>query len=355
MRPQWKGEAAEAKSGGVGRGKPLPREATIRVFPSKLFMDFQKPKDPRPENRETPSEQVAKATVQQQGALWMFGIIAGASVLFGVLQIRQNLKAPFIPKADTNENTSISLSNNDLNKLSDLQNKDTDADGLSDYDELYSYDTSPYLQDSDSDGLKDKEELQSGGNPNCPEGELCSEPTETNNTNKSADTNSGTTSGADNTGDDSASTLATAPVPPATIRQILKNAGAPAEAVDGLDDNELIKLYNETVKQTGLSVDSSGNATNGNGNTNAELSSPEQAALLYDDLQGGSNPLDSLNSAGTQDLQKLQNLTAPEIRALLVKIGGDEKLISSIDDATIKAIFLQAITQFSETGASASN
>lgn len=51
--------------------------------------------------------------------------------------------------------------------------KDTDRDGLSDYDELKVYGTSPYIEDSDSDGLNDKTEIDRGSNPSCPEGREC--------------------------------------------------------------------------------------------------------------------------------------------------------------------------------------
>lgn len=51
--------------------------------------------------------------------------------------------------------------------------KDTDQDGLSDYDELYVYKTSPYLTDSDSDGFDDKTETFSNNDPNCPTGKTC--------------------------------------------------------------------------------------------------------------------------------------------------------------------------------------
>src|SRR3989344_3458461 len=49
----------------------------------------------------------------------------------------------------------------------ELSVKDTDGDGLNDYDELYIYKTSPYLEDSDSDGVSDSAEIQKGTNPNC--------------------------------------------------------------------------------------------------------------------------------------------------------------------------------------------
>jgi len=54
-----------------------------------------------------------------------------------------------------------------------LKTKDTDGDGLSDYDELYVYKTSPYLKDSDSDGIDDKTEVFGGTDPNCPTGKEC--------------------------------------------------------------------------------------------------------------------------------------------------------------------------------------
>lgn len=54
-----------------------------------------------------------------------------------------------------------------------LKNKDSDGDGLSDWDELNYYNTSPYLEDSDSDGINDKKEIEIGDDPNCPAGKNC--------------------------------------------------------------------------------------------------------------------------------------------------------------------------------------
>jgi hypothetical protein len=55
------------------------------------------------------------------------------------------------------------------------RSRDTDGDGLSDYDELYILETSPYLSDSDSDGRDDQTELSEGGDPLCPQGKECGE------------------------------------------------------------------------------------------------------------------------------------------------------------------------------------
>lgn len=43
---------------------------------------------------------------------------------------------------------------------------DTDGDGLTDYDELYVYRTSPYLKDTDGDGYPDNIEVAGTSNPN---------------------------------------------------------------------------------------------------------------------------------------------------------------------------------------------
>lgn len=47
-----------------------------------------------------------------------------------------------------------------------LQGLDTDADGLADYEELYSMYTSPFLTDTDKDGVSDYGESLSGSDPN---------------------------------------------------------------------------------------------------------------------------------------------------------------------------------------------
>ncbi len=55
-----------------------------------------------------------------------------------------------------------------------LRKTDTDGDGLSDYDEIMIYHSSPYIRDTDSDGIPDGEEVRRGTSPVCPEGKDCS-------------------------------------------------------------------------------------------------------------------------------------------------------------------------------------
>ncbi|KKR07678.1 MAG: Ig domain-containing protein [Parcubacteria group bacterium GW2011_GWC2_39_14] len=54
-----------------------------------------------------------------------------------------------------------------------LKQRDTDVDGINDFEELYIYKTSPYLADTDSDGQTDIEEIKAGEDPTCPSGQNC--------------------------------------------------------------------------------------------------------------------------------------------------------------------------------------
>jgi len=51
-------------------------------------------------------------------------------------------------------------------------NRDSDGDGLSDGNEVKTYNTKPTVEDSDEDGLKDGEEITRGLNPNDPDTDL---------------------------------------------------------------------------------------------------------------------------------------------------------------------------------------
>ncbi len=106
-------------------------------------------------------------------ALLMFLGIGGG--VFGFRSFGANLMRPIqtqIAALYTGE-TFLTQEQQGAVALEESKKKDTDGDGLVDYDELYVYKTSPYVADTDSDGFDDKTETFSGNNPNCPMGKEC--------------------------------------------------------------------------------------------------------------------------------------------------------------------------------------
>jgi hypothetical protein len=128
-----------------------------------------------------------------------------------------------------------------------LRDQDSDQDGLSDYQELRVYGTSPFIADSDSDGKSDSQEVNEESDPNCPEGQDCGTPlllAPTVGSNSQAVVDQKIT---DLVSD------------PAEIRKLLKNGGADPELIDSLDDQSLqalasqaLEVYQEQVPQNNI-------------------------------------------------------------------------------------------------------
>jgi len=110
-----------------------------------------------------------KITSQQKIGFIFLLIFAVVTVSLGILQLRNSIYGPFVIRlSETNVVAKV-------DEEARLKQIDTDRDGISDYEELFIYETSPYLPDTDSDGKNDKEEIDGGKDPLCPEGQNCSE------------------------------------------------------------------------------------------------------------------------------------------------------------------------------------
>lgn len=239
-------------------------------------------------------------------------VIGGLTLVLGVFNIRQTIKASFFGDLGASD---ISLNQDEQDQLNSLHFKDTDADEVTDYDELYVYNTSPYLMDSDSDGTDDKTEIAEGTDPNCAGADCLqvrggNQTTATTNTpvitaNTPAVTNSTQTE--------------TSAAPSATeIRKVLLNAGVPQEVLDQTDDTTLIQLYKETLAETGSTSATANQAVDAN----------------YADL------LEDESITGTEDLE---NLTPTQIRELLISSGIDESVLNQVSDADLLVIYKQAL------------
>ena len=204
------------------------------------FPDFDANQAPEPLNK---NQKIAAAS------LAVFAILI---IVLWAAQLRNNIYGPF------NSSPSGNLAATEAtDQTQALKNKDTDGDGLSDYDELNVYLTSPYLADTDSDGLSDSAEIKNNTDPNCPQGRTCTSGLieETGGANNTA---SGTLNsllnqfGATNPTNPSASLNseqlnALKNIDAASLRQLLIQQGMPKETLDKISDADLLKSFQETL------------------------------------------------------------------------------------------------------------
>lgn len=217
----------------------------------------------------------------------LFSVVFGvgfAGFVIGGLFLYNSINAPFARVSNSNATDSLAISQDIVNEL---KNTDTDKDDLSDYDELFTNNTSPYLKDSDGDGASDGDEVKNGANPNCPEGRTCSIVAGTN-----GNSNSGGSPQI------------------AALRQALKESGAPASVIDAMSDDELYRQYQSAI---------SGSVASANGNSNV--------------------------NAGSVDVG---TLGASEVRSLLEANGIDAATLNTVDDATLMSIYQEAISNINQ-------
>ncbi len=166
----------------------------------------------------------------------LLAILGFGGLIFGFFYIRQNINnmASLRKKAGENQE--------DAATAMSLKLKDTDKDGISDYDEVYLYNTSPYLEDTDSDGDWDKNEIVSGEDPNCPKGKSCLE--------TPLSSSSGQTGAFQTTlPQEPSSDALQNPLENLSmdeVRGLLKNAGVDEDVLNKISDDELKALLEET-------------------------------------------------------------------------------------------------------------
>ncbi len=104
----------------------------------------------------------------------VFSIIVATgciALLLGGFYLVRHISSPFF--IEYSGEMYLSQEQQDALLLQEQQNKDTDSDGLTDYDELYVHGSSPYLMDTDGDGYTDPTEISNGTNPACALGSDC--------------------------------------------------------------------------------------------------------------------------------------------------------------------------------------
>ncbi len=168
-------------------------------------------------------------------------ILAAAGVLVlaaGFWSISYKIRSPFFLRA-VNQNLL------GADAVPDMA-KDTDGDGVTDWEEENIYHTSPYLADTDSDGISDSEEIKNGTDPNCAEGKVCGVSDALTPPPAAAIANPPAAVEAPGVAPSAAiPTNLTA----SQVRDLLKQAGMSDADLKKLDDKAIMEIYNEALKE----------------------------------------------------------------------------------------------------------
>lgn len=236
----------------------------------------------------------ARPSAQDRGLLkWhnqlLLGFVGLLALGLGIWQIKTSLSLPFGSSESTQGTPDTTVT---ANKADDeaLRQRDTDGDGLSDYDEQYLYKTSAYLKDSDSDGFDDKTEVTSGNDPLCPPNQECNKPSP-----------SGTQPVAEQTPPD---------LNAAQIRELLKKNGVSEVELTRYTDEQLVALYRELAGNSATPKSTAGSSST--------TLTPEQRDAL-------------------------SKLKGNELRQFLIRGGADAQQLKSLDDATLEALVKEMI------------
>lgn len=232
-------------------------------------MDEYKDNDLREEEKFNPNQDLGQNLGKNQKiAVGVLAVSAFLIIILWTMQLKNSINGPFTYNPGNSSQTDSASS--DANNAEALKTKDTDGDGLTDWDELSIYQTSPYLEDSDSDGVIDKDEINKGTDPNCPEGRTCSSSADITDTSGVNNINAGAVIGEDTTSSNpvapsglnlDVNNTTGSPSPTqediqktlsgqsdaSTLRKMLLDSGVTAEDLSQISDEDLMASYNEVL------------------------------------------------------------------------------------------------------------
>ena len=249
-------------------------------------------------------------TPQQKLFVFFLVVISVTAVVLGYLQFKRTLDEPFlseyikIRRAELQQRYNPEEISDDQvseqQRIIALQNKDSDLDGLTDYSEIYIYQTNAYLEDTDLDGISDKDEVIAGTDPSCAEGEDCTVQE----------------GGA-----------------PATSGQTQSGSGNQLGNIDiGASSPEELQQLQERVFSGEISLDELG------------INNPALQQFLDQYAKLNPDSADTLTDEERAAIEsELGSLSADEIRAQLTALGVDSELLAQFDDETLVETFSQTL------------
>lgn len=184
-------------------------------------------------------------------AYGFIGALGVTAFFLGVFRISSIIREPGERTAQQRQQVVDRVETANKAAEEQMRIQDTDQDGLTDFNELNLYGTSPYLPDTDSDGFSDKQEIDTGNDPNCPVGQNCRSVPAVDD-NPVIDENGVVI---DNFGDLLVEPLPeTAPAVDLTdlsveeVRELMLQSGEISQAqLDEIDDETLMQIYQEVI------------------------------------------------------------------------------------------------------------
>ena len=264
------------------------------------------------ESKNTPLKIVRSGSFNQKSfdrrhnvSLVVISVIGVAIIALGFWQISSSLKVPLpdVPGGQILPPSQAEVEDLSAKTPQELKKVDTDEDGLSDFDEIWVYATSPYLADSDSDGISDYDEIMDRTDPGCSEGQTCFTSTEGAELieNTQVETSPNTAEGKKKPLDVTAEEL----------RSVLVQSGQfTKEQIDQVTDEELMSVYNQTLAD------------------NPDLKNSEAS-----------------ESESSSAVEQLSQVSASEVRQLLISQGMDESILNQFDDQALMTLYKEALAE----------
>ena len=175
-------------------------------------------------------------------AVILLSTIAVAILITWFWQFNSRINNPFNPTPDEK---SLAAANKEIDAAAE-RTRDTDHDGLSDFEETNNYQTSPFLEDTDGDGINDGQEIALGKDPLCPEGSDCS--LSGSNANSAATSTEVSVKTPEEINQDLLLKALSGSSDAASLRTLLIQNGASSEDLSKISDADLMASYAEVLK-----------------------------------------------------------------------------------------------------------